>query len=58
MTSRTETFSEWISRQPIRAEWMDEFLRTELDGDEDGMVTVRQRVTPFGTFTLGIEVAR
>jgi len=57
MNTRTERFSEWASRQPVRTTRMDEFVRDELGGDEDRMVTVTQEVTPFGTFTVGMEVA-
>lgn len=57
MTTTTERFSEWAQRQPIRTTRMDEFVRDVLGGDEDRMVTVTQRVTPFGIFTMGMEAA-
>ena len=41
--------------QPIRTTGMDEFVRTELDGDESRMIRVTRQFTPFGTFTRGME---
>lgn len=57
METNTETFERWVGQQSIRLPWMDEFLARELDGDETRLVHVTRLVTPFGTFTRGLEAA-
>lgn len=56
-TITTETFGRWVRTQTVRAQWMDDFLRTQLGGDESRSVRVTRLVTPFGTFTRNIEAA-